>query len=158
MVNPAIVESQIESGIVFGLTAALWDEITLERGRVQQANFDSYRLLRLNEAPVIEVKLLTSEEAPGGIGEPSTALVARRYATRSSRRPPPVAELPIARRSARRLGAARTRARRRSPCRCAGASRLPRQPLHSRRSCPSRGMSGGRWRSGARAALSARVQ
>jgi len=76
MVNPAIVESQIESGIVFGLTAALWGEITLERGRVQQANFDRYRLLRLNEAPVMDVKLLASEEAPGGIGEPSTALVA----------------------------------------------------------------------------------
>ncbi|HEU0224001.1 MAG TPA: xanthine dehydrogenase family protein molybdopterin-binding subunit [Steroidobacteraceae bacterium] len=76
MVNPAIVESQIESGIVFGLTAALWGEITLERGRVQQGNFDRYRLLRLNESPVIEVKLLASEEAPGGIGEPSTALVA----------------------------------------------------------------------------------
>jgi isoquinoline 1-oxidoreductase subunit beta len=76
MVNPAIVESQIESGIIFGLTAALWGEITLERGRVRQANFDDYRLLRLNEAPAIEVKLLKSEEAPGGIGEPSTALVA----------------------------------------------------------------------------------
>ena len=76
MVNPSIVESQIESGIVFGLTAALWGEITLERGRVQQANFDGYRLLRLNEAPVIDVKLLASEEAPGGIGEPSIALVA----------------------------------------------------------------------------------
>lgn len=76
MVNPAIVESQIESGIVFGLTAALWGEITLERGRVRQTNFDSYRLLRLNEMPAIEVKLLESTEAPGGIGEPSTALVA----------------------------------------------------------------------------------
>jgi isoquinoline 1-oxidoreductase beta subunit len=76
MVNPAIVESQIESGIVFGLTAALWGDITLERGRVQQGNFDRYRLLRLNEVPAIEVKLLASEEAPGGIGEPSTALVA----------------------------------------------------------------------------------
>jgi isoquinoline 1-oxidoreductase beta subunit len=76
MVNPAIVESQVESGIVYGLTAALWGEITLDRGRVRQANFDSYRLLRLNEAPVIEVKLLASEEPPGGIGEPSTALVA----------------------------------------------------------------------------------
>ncbi|HEY7740925.1 MAG TPA: xanthine dehydrogenase family protein molybdopterin-binding subunit [Steroidobacteraceae bacterium] len=76
MVNPAICESQIESGIVFGLTAALWGEITLERGRVQQGNFDRYRLLRLNEAPAIEVKLLASDEAPGGIGEPSTALVA----------------------------------------------------------------------------------
>jgi isoquinoline 1-oxidoreductase beta subunit len=76
MVNPAIVESQIESGIVFGLTAALWGEITLERGRVQQGNFHQYRLLRLPEAPAIEVRLLASEEAPGGIGEPSTALVA----------------------------------------------------------------------------------
>ncbi len=76
MVNPAIVESQIEGGIVFGLTAALWGEITLERGRVRQANFDGYRLLRLNEMPAIEVKLLESSEAPGGVGEPSTALVA----------------------------------------------------------------------------------
>ncbi len=76
MVNPAIVESQVESGIVFGLTAALWGEITLERGRVQQANFDRYRLLRLNEMPALEVRLLASSEAPGGMGEPSTALVA----------------------------------------------------------------------------------
>jgi isoquinoline 1-oxidoreductase beta subunit len=76
MVNPAIVESQIESGIVFGLTAALWGEITLARGRVQQGNFHEYRLLRLPEAPAIEVRLLASEESPGGIGEPSTALVA----------------------------------------------------------------------------------
>jgi len=76
MVNPAIVESQIEGGIIFGLTAALWGEVTLAGGRVQETNFDRYRLMRLNEAPAIEVKLLASEEAPGGIGEPSTALVA----------------------------------------------------------------------------------
>jgi len=76
MVNPAIVESQIESGIIFGLTAALWGEITLEGGRVRETNFDQYRLMRLNEAPVIEVALQDSDEAPGGIGEPSTALVA----------------------------------------------------------------------------------
>jgi isoquinoline 1-oxidoreductase beta subunit len=76
MVNPAIVESQIVSGIVFGLTAALWGEITLDGGRVRQTNFDGYRLLRMNEMPAIEVKLLESAEAPGGIGEPSTALVA----------------------------------------------------------------------------------
>ena len=76
MVNPAIVESQIESGIVFGLTAALWGEITLDRGRVRETNFDRYRLMRLNEAPVIEVRLLESREAPGGIGEPSTSVVA----------------------------------------------------------------------------------
>jgi isoquinoline 1-oxidoreductase beta subunit len=76
MVNPAIVESQVESGIVFGLTAALWGEITLTGGRVRETNFDRYRLLRLNETPIIEVQLLDSTEAPGGIGEPSTALVA----------------------------------------------------------------------------------
>ena len=76
MVNPAIVESQIESGIIFGLTAALWGDITLAGGRVQETNFDRYRLMRLNEAPVIEVRLLESTEAPGGVGEPSTAVVA----------------------------------------------------------------------------------
>lgn len=76
MVNPAIVESQIEGGIVFGLTAALWGQITLARGAVREANFDRYRLLRLNEMPAIEVRLLESEQAPGGIGEPSTAVVA----------------------------------------------------------------------------------
>jgi isoquinoline 1-oxidoreductase beta subunit len=76
MVNPAIVESQVESGIVFGLTAALWGEITLAGGRVRETNFDRYRLLRMNEMPAIEVRLLESGEAPGGIGEPSTALVA----------------------------------------------------------------------------------
>ncbi|MBM2853966.1 MAG: aldehyde oxidase [Steroidobacteraceae bacterium] len=76
MVNPAIVESQIESGIIFGLTAALWGDITLAGGRVQETNFDRYRLMRLNEAPVIEVMLLDSDESPGGIGEPSTAVVA----------------------------------------------------------------------------------
>ncbi|HUG04291.1 MAG TPA: xanthine dehydrogenase family protein molybdopterin-binding subunit [Steroidobacteraceae bacterium] len=75
MVNPAIVESQIESGIVYGLTAALWGEVTLAGGRVQQTNFDRYRLMRMNEAPAIEVKLLESTEAPGGAGEPSTAVV-----------------------------------------------------------------------------------
>lgn len=75
-VNPAIVESQIESGIIFGLTAALWGEITLQGGRVRETNFDRYRLMRLNEVPAIEVELLASDESPGGIGEPSTALVA----------------------------------------------------------------------------------
>jgi isoquinoline 1-oxidoreductase beta subunit len=76
IVNPAIVESQIESGIIFGLTAALWGNITLAGGRVQETNFDRYRLMRLSEAPVIEVRLLESTEAPGGIGEPSTSVVA----------------------------------------------------------------------------------
>jgi isoquinoline 1-oxidoreductase beta subunit len=76
MVNPAIVTSQVESSIVFGLTAALWGDIELVDGQVQQKNFDRYRLLRLNELPSIETHLVASSEAPGGIGEPATALVA----------------------------------------------------------------------------------
>ena len=76
MVNPRIVESQIESGIVFGLTAALWGEITLRGGQVQQTNFNSYRLLRANEMPELDVHLVPSDAPPGGIGEPAVALVA----------------------------------------------------------------------------------
>jgi isoquinoline 1-oxidoreductase subunit beta len=76
MVNPRIVESQIESGIVFGLSAALWGEVTIVGGRVQQTNFNTYRVLRSNELPQIDVHLLPSDEPPGGIGEPAVALVA----------------------------------------------------------------------------------
>ncbi len=76
MVNPKIVESQIEGGIVFGLSAALWGEITIERGAVGQKNFDAYRVLRTNELPSIEVHLLASDAAPGGIGEVAVPLVA----------------------------------------------------------------------------------
>ena len=76
MVNPRIVESQIESGIVFGLTAALWGEVMLVGGRVQQTNFNNYRLLRNNEMPELDVHLVDSDEAPGGIGEAAVPLVA----------------------------------------------------------------------------------
>jgi isoquinoline 1-oxidoreductase subunit beta len=76
MVNPRIVESQIESGIVFGLSAALWGEITLIGGQVQQSNFNDYRLLRNNEMPQLDVLLLESDEVPGGIGEAGVPLVA----------------------------------------------------------------------------------
>jgi isoquinoline 1-oxidoreductase beta subunit len=76
MVNPKIVASQIEGGIVFGLSAALWGEVTLVGGRVQQTNFDTYRVLRANESPQIDVQLISSSEPPGGIGEPAVALVA----------------------------------------------------------------------------------
>jgi isoquinoline 1-oxidoreductase subunit beta len=76
MVNPKIVESQIESGIVFGLTAALWGEVTISKGKVQQTNFNNYRLLRGNELPLLDVQLLDSDETPGGIGEAAVALVA----------------------------------------------------------------------------------
>ena len=76
MVNPNIVDQQVEGSILFGLTAALWGEVTLKGGQVQERNFDRYRLLRLPESPRIEVVLLESTEAPGGIGEPATALIA----------------------------------------------------------------------------------
>jgi isoquinoline 1-oxidoreductase beta subunit len=75
-VNPSIVESQIVSGMVFGLPQALWSEVTLEDGKVQQSNFDSYRVARMNDVPTLDVLLLDSTEAPGGIGEPSVAVVA----------------------------------------------------------------------------------
>ncbi|MFM7066559.1 MAG: molybdopterin cofactor-binding domain-containing protein [Gammaproteobacteria bacterium] len=76
MVNPNIVDQQVSGGIIYGLTSALWGEITLTGGAVQQKNFGDHRLLRLNETPAIDVHLLPSNEAPGGIGEPSVALVA----------------------------------------------------------------------------------
>jgi isoquinoline 1-oxidoreductase beta subunit len=76
IVNPDTVKAEIEGGIIFGITAALYGNITIENGRVQQANFDTYRPLRINEAPVIEVHLVSSTQAPGGIGEPGTAAIA----------------------------------------------------------------------------------
>jgi isoquinoline 1-oxidoreductase beta subunit len=76
MVNPSIVAAQVEGGIVFGLSAALWGEITIERGVVQQTNFDTYRMLRHNELPAIDIEILASDAAPGGIGEPAVPLVA----------------------------------------------------------------------------------
>jgi isoquinoline 1-oxidoreductase subunit beta len=68
-VNPDTVKAQIEGGLVFGLTAALYGEITIEKGRVQQSNFHDYRMMRINETPKIEVFVVKSGEAPGGIGE-----------------------------------------------------------------------------------------
>lgn len=70
VVNPAIVKAQMESGIAFGLTAALHGEITIEKGRVRQSNFHDYPLLRMREMPAIEVHIVPSEAALGGIGEP----------------------------------------------------------------------------------------
>ena len=76
VVNPDIVKAQIEGGVVFGISGALWGEITLKHGRVEQSNFHNYRVLRMNEAPAIEVHLIRNGEAPGGIGEPGTAVTA----------------------------------------------------------------------------------
>ena len=75
MVNPDTVQAQIQSSVIFGLSGVLWSEITLEKGRVQQFNFDSFRVMRNNEAPQIDIVLVPSGEKPGGIGEPATALV-----------------------------------------------------------------------------------
>lgn len=75
-VNPDTVVAQIESSILFGYSALMWGEINLQAGRVQQTNFDNYRVARMNEAPRIDAYLIDSTEAPGGIGEPATALVA----------------------------------------------------------------------------------
>ena len=75
-VNPDTVKAQIEGGIVFGLGAALWGEITLKKGRVQQSNFHDYRVMRMSEAPVIEVHVIRNSEHPGGVGEIGTACVA----------------------------------------------------------------------------------
>ena len=75
-VNPAIVESQLESGIVYGLSAALWADVTLRGGRVQQTNFNNYRVMRLSEMPKIEIHILPSDAAPGGIGETGVPPVA----------------------------------------------------------------------------------
>jgi isoquinoline 1-oxidoreductase subunit beta len=76
VVNPAGVETQMESGIVFGLSAALYGEITMKNGRVEQGNFDTYPLLRIREMPEVEVHIVPSTESPGGIGEPGTPPIA----------------------------------------------------------------------------------
>jgi CO/xanthine dehydrogenase Mo-binding subunit len=76
IVNPDIVKAQIEGGVVYGISGALWGEITVKNGRVEQSNFHDYRVLRMNETPPIEVHLVQSAEAPGGIGEPGTAATA----------------------------------------------------------------------------------
>ena len=75
MVNPDTVEAQIESSIVYGLSAVLGDQVTLENGRVQQTNFNNYPVLRMNEVPRVDIVLVNSTEKPGGIGEPATALI-----------------------------------------------------------------------------------
>jgi isoquinoline 1-oxidoreductase beta subunit len=72
-VNPDTIVAQMQSGIIFGITAALWGEITLKNGRVEQSNFDNYRMLRIDEAPAIEVEVVKSSADPGGIGEPGTS-------------------------------------------------------------------------------------
>jgi isoquinoline 1-oxidoreductase beta subunit len=75
VVNPNTVQAQIQSGIIFGATAALYGEITLKNGRVEQTNFDTYQVLRMNEAPAIDVHVVKSAEPPGGMGETGTSAI-----------------------------------------------------------------------------------
>jgi isoquinoline 1-oxidoreductase beta subunit len=73
VVNPDTVQAQIQSGVIFGVTAALYGEISLKNGRVEQSNFDNYQMLRINEAPAIEVHVVKSAQPPGGMGEAGTS-------------------------------------------------------------------------------------
>ncbi len=75
VVNPDTVQAQIQSAIIFGITAALYGEITLKNGRVEQTNFDTYQMLRINEAPIIEVHIVDNSEPPGGMGECGTSAI-----------------------------------------------------------------------------------
>jgi isoquinoline 1-oxidoreductase beta subunit len=75
-VNPGSVEAQVQGGLIFGLSAALYSGITLKHGAVEQSNFHDYRILRINEAPLIEVYRIENNEPPGGLGEVGTAIAA----------------------------------------------------------------------------------
>ncbi len=79
VVDPDTVKAQIEGGIIYGATAALYGEITIENGRVQQNNFDSYQALRMNEAPVIEVYLIKNHEGAGRHGRAGHATCRARH-------------------------------------------------------------------------------
>ncbi len=72
-VNPDTVVAQLQGGLIFGLTAALYGEVTIDKGRVQQSNFHDYRMLRINQVPKIDVHVVKSGESPGGIGETGVA-------------------------------------------------------------------------------------
>ena len=74
-VNPNTIEAQIQSAVMFGITAALHGEITVKNGRVEQSNFDTYEILRIDEAPTVEVYIIPSTEAPGGMGEAGTSAI-----------------------------------------------------------------------------------
>jgi isoquinoline 1-oxidoreductase beta subunit len=75
VVNPDTIEAQVQGAVIFGITAALYGEITIAKGRVEQANFDTYQMLRINEAPAIEVHIVRNFEPPGGMGEPGTSAI-----------------------------------------------------------------------------------
>ena len=75
-INPSSIEAQVQGGLLFGLSAALYNGITLKHGAIEQSNFHDYRTLRINEAPSVEVYRIENTEAPGGLGEVGTAIAA----------------------------------------------------------------------------------
>jgi isoquinoline 1-oxidoreductase beta subunit len=75
-INPSSVEAQVQGGLLFGLSAALYSGITIRDGGIEQSNFHDYRNLRINETPVIELYRIESGDAPGGLGELCTAIAA----------------------------------------------------------------------------------
>ncbi|MEO1206068.1 MAG: xanthine dehydrogenase family protein molybdopterin-binding subunit [Pseudomonadota bacterium] len=97
-VNPNVIKAQMEGGLGYGLGHALYGEINIDNGTVTEANFDSYRSLRINEMPDVEVVIVPSDEAPTGVGEPATppapAAVANAWATLTGKR---VRQLPFSR-------------------------------------------------------------
>jgi isoquinoline 1-oxidoreductase/isoquinoline 1-oxidoreductase beta subunit len=76
VVNPAIVRDQMSGAIIFGLTAALHGNITIENGEIKESNFHDYPILRMNESPEIDVIIIDSDEAPTGVGEPGLPPIA----------------------------------------------------------------------------------
>ena len=75
-INPSSIEAQVQGGLIFGLSAALYSGITVKKGAIEQSNFHDYRSLRINEAPLIEVHCVPSTQPPGGLGEVATAIAA----------------------------------------------------------------------------------
>ena len=76
IINPDTIKAQMEGSVVFGLTSAIYGEITFENGRVQQRNFHNYKMVRINEAPPVEVHIIESSDTMGGVGEPGVPPVA----------------------------------------------------------------------------------
>ena len=76
VVNPRIVESQMQSGIVYGLTAALYGEISLKDGKIVQSNFPNYEMVKMNTMPEVIVGIVDTDDYPGGVGEPGTPPIA----------------------------------------------------------------------------------
>jgi isoquinoline 1-oxidoreductase beta subunit len=76
VINPLTIRAQMDSGIAYGLSAALYGDIQIEKGRVMQGNFDRYRVVRMNEMPEVETTIIESSEAHGGVGEPATPPIA----------------------------------------------------------------------------------